>query len=96
MILSPVSLEGVATMTFKERRLRRGLPQEEIARELQVTIETVSKWECGRSSPTISQRRKLANLLGMTLDELFEMFPPKPRTSRLRSRMSAARSIAMS
>lgn len=83
-------------MTFKERRLRLALSQEEIARELQVTIETVSNWECGRSSPTISQRRKLANLLGITLDELFEMLPPKPRTPRVHSRMSAARSLAVS
>jgi transcriptional regulator with XRE-family HTH domain len=78
-------------MTFKERRIRCALSQEDIARELHVTIDTVSKWECGRSSPTITQRRKLAILLDLTLDELFALFPPKPRRQRLRSRLGAAR-----
>jgi transcriptional regulator with XRE-family HTH domain len=67
-------------MTFKETRLRRGLSQAQIATVLKVTVETVSNWECGRSTPTITLWQKLADLLQISLDDLYEMFRPAETT----------------
>lgn len=61
-------------MTFKETRLRRGLSQAQIATSLKVTVETVSNWECGRSTPTITLWQKLADLLHLAPEDLYEMF----------------------
>lgn len=53
-------------------RKKRGLSQEEVAGKLGVSRQTISKWELDETLPDIRQSKKLANLYGMTLDELIE------------------------
>lgn len=53
-------------------RKQRGLSQEEVAGKLGVSRQTISKWELDETLPDIRQSKKLANLYGMTLDELIE------------------------
>ena len=61
-------------MTLPERliKLRKnaGLSQEEVAEKLEVTRQTVSKWETGQSSPDLDKVLPLCNLYGVTPDEL--------------------------
>lgn len=45
-----------------------GITQETVGFELGVTNATVSKWETGRSEPTLTQLAVLANLLGRSTD----------------------------
>ena len=68
-------------MTFAEIivRYRRelGLTQEGLAQRLGVTNQAVSKWESGQSCPDIALLPQLADLFGITLDELFGREAPK-------------------
>ena len=61
-------------MTLPERliKLRKaaGLLQEEVADKLEVTRQTVSKWETGQSSPDLDKVLPLCNLYNVTPDEL--------------------------
>ena len=55
-----------------QARKKCGLSQEEVAEKLGVSRQTISKWELDETLPDIRQSKKLANLYGMTLDELIE------------------------
>ncbi|MBQ7099797.1 MAG: helix-turn-helix domain-containing protein [Oscillospiraceae bacterium] len=68
-------------MTFAEiivkYRRELGLTQEGLAQRLGVTNQAVSKWESGQSCPDIALLPQLADLFGITLDELFGREAPK-------------------
>ena len=59
------------------RRLRndRGLTQEALAAALNVSPQTVSKWECGNSVPDVQLLPEIAVYFGVTIDQLFAMTP---------------------
>lgn len=61
-------------MKFNEKllelRKRQGLSQEELGMELQVSRQTVSKWEAGQSYPDFQRLVLLSDYFGMSLDEL--------------------------
>lgn len=61
-------------MTLPERlmKLRKaaGLSQEEVAEKLELTRQTVSKWETGQSSPDLDKVLPLCDLYHITPDEL--------------------------
>jgi len=61
------------TMGQVIRRLRKehNLTQEELAEQLNVSNQAVSKWECGDGMPDISQVVPLASVFGVTTDVLF-------------------------
>ena len=54
-----------------------GLTQEGLAQKLGVTNQAVSKWESGQSCPDITLLPQLADLFGITIDELFGREAPK-------------------
>lgn len=56
---------------IKQLRVVKGSTQEELASYLQITYQSVSKWETGGSLPDISYLPHLASYFGITLDELF-------------------------
>ena len=53
-----------------ELRKQKGLSQEELASRLDVTRQTVSKWELGDSTPDMDKLVLLGELFGISLDEL--------------------------
>lgn len=55
---------------IKEYRKKAGLTQEQLASRLNVTFQTVSKWETNTSSPDLSMIVPLTRLFGVTADEL--------------------------
>lgn len=61
-------------MNFSERliklRKENGLSQEELGEKLNVTRQTISKWELGQTTPEMSKLVEISNLFGVTLDEL--------------------------
>ena len=59
------------------RRLRdeRGITQEALAEALNVTPQTVSKWERGTSMPDVQMLPRIAVYFGVTIDQLFAMAP---------------------
>lgn len=61
-------------MKFNEKLLKlrkeKGLSQEELGMERQVSRQTVSKWEAGQSYPDFTRLVMLSDFFDMTLDEL--------------------------
>ncbi|MDD6039164.1 MAG: helix-turn-helix domain-containing protein [bacterium] len=59
---------------FKENlltlRKMNGMNQEELAEKLQVSRQTLSKWETGEAIPDIEKCRILAEIFDVSLDEL--------------------------
>lgn len=53
-----------------EYRKASGLSQEELAEKMQVSHQTISKWERAESSPNTDNLIALAKLYGVTIDEL--------------------------
>ena len=68
-------------MNFAEiivnRRKALGLTQEGLAQKLGVTNQAVSKWESGQSCPDLALLPQIADLFGITIDELFGREAPK-------------------
>lgn len=54
-----------------ELRKSKNLSQEEVANLLNVTRQTVSKWETGQSTPDFDKVLPLCELYGISTDELF-------------------------
>ncbi len=52
-------------------RLKAGLTQEEVAKEMDVNPSAISNWERGVNLPLPKYRRKLRALYHVTEDELF-------------------------
>ena len=60
-------------------RKEKGMTQEDLARELNISYQAVSKWENGISSPDISNIKLLAQFFGVSIDMLFglELLPDR-------------------
>ena len=52
-------------------RVNAGLTQEQVAKEMRISKNTVVSWEKGLSEPTITQARELSKLYNMPLDYIF-------------------------
>ena len=72
------------------RRLRqdRGLTQEALAAALNVTAQTVSKWECGNTVPDVQLLPEIAVYFGVSIDQLFAM-TPQQQMERIENRIYA-------
>ena len=64
----------ILRMKFNEKlieiRKKQGLSQEELGMELQVSRQTISKWETGRSFPDITLLESLCETFDITVSEL--------------------------
>ena len=61
-------------------RKKKGLSQEELANRLNVSRQTVSKWEVGDSTPDMEKLIAMSDLFGISLDELVLDKAPEPVT----------------
>ncbi len=55
---------------ISELRKKSGMSQEELAYELDVARQTISKWESGDTVPDIYQTIKLSNIFEIDINEL--------------------------
>lgn len=55
------------------RRLRteKGLTQEQLGQLLGVSVQSVSRWECGNTLPDVMLLPQIARLYGVTVDDLY-------------------------
>ena len=73
---------------IREARKKCGLSQIDLADAMEVSRQTVSKWETGESAPEINKLPQLAKVLGVSLDWLFaegasgDTSSEEPRTDR--------------
>lgn len=65
--------------SLKELRFTRGLIQYQLARMLKVQPSTISNWENGICQPSMENRLKMAKELRLSLEEILQMFPCRPR-----------------
>ena len=52
-------------------RISRGMTQRQLAEQLHVSVQAVSKWETGSAYPDLVLLLPIARLFSVTLDELF-------------------------
>ena len=68
-------------MTFAEKlielRKSKGWSQEELGEKLDVTRQTVSKWELGSTTPEMEKIAVMSELFGITTDELIKGKTPE-------------------
>lgn len=74
-------------MTFSEQiarmRKNKNMTQEVLAQQLGVTNQAVSKWESDQCFPDITLLPKLADIFGISIDELFGRPAPKAQSPSL-------------
>ena len=58
---------------LRELRLRKGITQEILAKQMHVTRQAISGWERGRSEPDIETIIHMTVFFNITLDELLPM-----------------------
>lgn len=58
---------------LKRLRKEKGLTQEQLATRLSVSFQAVSKWECGEGYPDIVMLPSIAQVFGVSVDELLGM-----------------------
>ena len=64
---------------LSQKRKEKGLSQSELAKQLHVTKQTVSKWETGKGMPDISILTSIAEIFDVTVDELLTGNEPPAR-----------------
>jgi len=55
-------------ISLKACRVNANMEQESWAKELGVTLNTISNWERGKTEPTLNQLRKISELSGIPID----------------------------
>lgn len=82
--VAPGSMDAVAEPVgnlgarLREVRLRSGLSLREVARQLGVSPSFVSQLENGKSQPSVATLYSMAQLLGVSIDELFDIEDAAP------------------
>lgn len=56
--------------SIKTRRVELGLTQSDLALKLNVSFQTVSKWEKDINEPDVKTLKELSSIFGCTIDEL--------------------------
>lgn len=57
---------------IKQARLKLGLTQEDVADKLDISRQTLSNWETGKTLPDIANVMKMSDLYNISLDELLK------------------------
>lgn len=57
---------------LKEKRIQKGLTQEELGQAIGVSYRTIYQYETGRREPNLRMLRALANALNCTIDEIVD------------------------
>ena len=70
---------------IEEIRNGKGIRQEELARRLGVSRQTISSLENGRYNPSITLAHSIAQLFGMTIEEVFIFEEEQACTTTIKS-----------
>lgn len=63
-----------APVTLKTLRLKAGLSQKELADNVGIQQPNISEMECGKRKPTLDTVRRLAEALGIGVEEVLRAF----------------------
>ena len=79
-----------------ELRKEKGMTQLELAQQMGVTDKAVSKWERDLSCPDINTVRRLAEVLGVSLEDLMQIYTPEKTEHEVSIHLSTiARAVAL-
>ncbi len=68
---------------LRRLRLEKGYTQEQLAKKLDVAPQSVSRWECGTTLPDVMMLPTLAQIYGVTIDDLYrENVKPYPNLAQ--------------
>ena len=71
LLKGEVNMDNIKTGQFiKDLRTEKGLTQQELAEKLNCTNKAISRWETGSGSPDIDFLAPLAEILGVSVNEL--------------------------
>ena len=73
---------------IKQYRFKTGLTQEQLAEKLGIGAQSVSKWENAVAMPDITTLPLLAEIFGVSIDDLFDL-TTEQRLNRIENRMDA-------
>ena len=73
---------------IRQLRFKAGLTQEQLAERLGIGAQSVSKWENAVAMPDITTLPLLAEIFGVTIDDLFDL-TTEQRLNRIENRMDA-------
>lgn len=62
--------EKTMAMTLRACRINAGLTREEAAEKVGVSPDTITRWEAGKSYPTVPQIQKIENAYGVTYNDI--------------------------
>ena len=65
-------MDEILSRNLKKFRLSQKLTQEQAAEALNVSAQTVSRWECCTTLPEATKLPEIAQLYGVTIDDLFK------------------------
>ena len=54
-------------------RKKMEMTQKELADILSISAQSISKWETGQASPDVTMLPKIAEIFGVSIDELFDL-----------------------
>ena len=74
-------IKGQIGANIAERRKAAGMTQAGLAEKINYSDKAVSKWERGESVPDVLTMIQLAQLFGVTVNDLLQS-PPLPRSPR--------------
>ena len=58
-------------ISLADARVNAGMTQDEVAKKMHISKNTLVNWEKGKSEPTISQSRELSVIYNMPLEHIF-------------------------
>lgn len=61
----------IFSRNLRRLRLQKELTQEQLANRLGVSVQSVSRWECGNTLPDVMLLPVIAKLYGVTVDDLY-------------------------
>jgi len=65
-------MSNVFSENLRKFRLQKKLTQEQVAEHLGVTVQTVSRWECGNALPDVLRLPEIAKLYCVTVDDFYK------------------------
>lgn len=71
----------------------RGMSQEELAMNLNIATNTISRWETGTYRPSIEDLEMLARFFGISITEFFPDQQPPTRDKRLQALLRGAENL---
>ena len=79
---------------IKQLRYKSGLTQEQLAARLNISAQSVSKWETGVAMPDITLLPMLAGEFGVSVDELFDL-TAEQKLCRIENRMEVEEEFSL-